>query len=483
MADKPRALTVIALTHKIRQTLEGSFKDIWVEGELSNVRIQASGHAYFTLKDAQSQLPVAMFAGSLRSVKFRLTDGLKVVIRGDISVYPPRGAYQLIASHIEKLGAGDLMAQFEELKRKLEAEGLFDKTRKRPLPLLPRTIGIVTSPTGAAIRDMLTVTRRRFPNLHIILAPAKVQGEGAAAEIAAAIAMFNSAPDELRPDVLIVGRGGGSIEDLWCFNEEIVARAIFKSEIPVISAVGHEIDFTISDFVADLRAPTPSAAAEVVVGRKDEFLAQLATCRESLVRELRHALQNRRARLERARSHHVFRQPETALRHHTQRLDYLDARLRSALLKTCQARQQRFATLVPRMRLALVGQTVAAQRHLGEIRSNLWHLFEMRRSNSAHRVESLAHQLTALSPLAVLQRGYSVTLNARGEVVRTAQSLRPGELVETRLADSSFHSTVVGSDIAAEAPAPPPASAPARPAPRSRRKPPPGDDASQLTLF
>ncbi len=477
MADKRRALTVIALTNQIRQTLEGNFKGIWVEGELSNVRVQASGHAYFTLKDAQSQLPVAMFAGSLRSVNFRLTDGLKVVIRGDISVYPPRGAYQLIASRIEKLGAGDLMAQFEELKRKLEAEGLFDKERKRALPLLPRTIGIVTSPTGAAIRDMLTVTRRRFPNLRIILAPAKVQGEGAAAEIAASINTFNEAPAEMRPDVLIVGRGGGSIEDLWCFNEEIVARAIFKSQIPVISAVGHEIDFTISDFVADLRAPTPSAAAEVVVGRKDDFLSQLTAYRESLERELRHALQNRRARLERARSHHVFRQPETALRHHTQRLDYLDARLRSVLLKASQARQQRFAVLVPRMRMALVDQAVAGQRRLADIHSRLWHLMEMERSRNAHRIERLAHQLTALSPLGVLQRGYSVTLNTRGEVVRAAASLKAGDLVETRLADGTFHSTVAGDGTVADPPSKP------KPPPRRRKKQASDSDDAQLTLF
>lgn len=306
MADKPEALSVYALTVQIRQALETTFKGVWVEGELSNVRMQASGHAYFTLKDARSQLPAAMFAGSLRGVPFRLADGLKVRALGDVSVYEPRGAYQLIVRQLEKVGAGDLMAQFEELKRKLQAEGLFDAARKRPLPLLPRTVGIVTSPTGAAIRDMLTVTRRRFPNLRILLAPVRVQGDGAAREIAEAVDTFNRAPPELRPDVLIVGRGGGSIEDLWCFNEEVVARAIHRSAIPVISAVGHEIDFTISDFVADLRAPTPSAAAEVVVGRKDEFLDRLRTHRETLARILRHAVETRRGRLERVRSHHVF---------------------------------------------------------------------------------------------------------------------------------------------------------------------------------
>ena len=255
---------VSELTVRIRDLLEGAFRDLWVEGEVSNFRAAQSGHLYFTLKDEKSQIRCVCFRDQVRGLKFRPEDGLHVTVRGSLSVYEPRGEYQIYVTHIEPVGLGALQLAFEQLKKKLAAEGLFDAGRKKPLPVLPRCIGVVTSPTGAAIRDILRVLKRRFPNVHVSLYPVKVQGEGAAAEIVRAIRHFNRGSVV---DVLIVARGGGSFEDLWAFNEEIVARAIAESEIPVITGIGHETDFTIADFVADLRAPTPSAAAEIVVVR------------------------------------------------------------------------------------------------------------------------------------------------------------------------------------------------------------------------
>lgn len=489
MADSaPQAVSVHALTVLIRQALETRFQGVWVEGELSNVRVQPSGHAYFTLKDARAQLSAAMFAPALRTVPFRLADGVKVRAQGDVSVYEPRGQYQLIVRRLEKVGAGDLMAQFEELKRALQAEGLFDAARKRPLPLLPRTVGIVTSPTGAAIRDMLNVTRRRFPNLRLVLAPVRVQGEGAAREIAEAIGLFNALPVETAPDVLIVGRGGGSIEDLWCFNEEIVARAIHGSRIPVISAVGHEIDFTISDFVADLRAPTPSAAAELVVGRKDEFLRQLAGLEGALERELRHAVRSRRQRLERVRSHHVFQQPRVLVRQSAQRLDLLDAQMKARLQSSCQSARRAFEADASRLRAAVLERLSGDARRLAEGRTRLQHAVALRRQEAFRRADGLRLQLAALNPLAVLRRGYGVTRGPGGRILRSTEGLQAGDAVSTQLAEGTFAATVTALAAVPQAAAPlnPPEEMPhAAPLPprRRRRARPAGEVESQLTLF
>ncbi|MBQ6103610.1 MAG: exodeoxyribonuclease VII large subunit, partial [Kiritimatiellae bacterium] len=283
--QKPESVT--ALTARIKGGLEQWFRDVWVEGELSNVKFMASSpHAYFTVKDAGAQLPCAFFQAArnptLRSV---LRDGAKVRLRGAVSVYAPRGAYQLLVRTAEPVGEGELMLRFEALKRRLAAEGLFDPAKKRPIPALPRCVGVVTSPTGAAIRDILNVLGRRFSGVRVLLAPARVQGDGAAAEVVAGIELLNSLPEP--PDVLVVGRGGGSLEDLWCFNEEIVARAVRASRIPVVSAVGHEIDFTICDFAADLRAPTPSAAAELVVANRAELAQRVSSLSARLVRAAR----------------------------------------------------------------------------------------------------------------------------------------------------------------------------------------------------
>lgn len=475
-----KPLSVQELTARIRQSLESGFRNVWVEGELSNVRIQSSGHAYCTLKDARSQIPVAIFAHVLRTVPFRLADGVKVRILGSVTVYEPRGMYQLSAQRLEKVGAGDLMMQFEELKRKLQAEGVFDTARKLPLPLLPRRVGIVTSPTGAAIRDMLNVTRRRFPNMHIILYPARVQGEGAAAEIVAGIAAFNSLGPDLLPDVLIVGRGGGSIEDLWCFNEEPVARAIHASLIPVISAVGHETDFTISDFAADLRAPTPSAAAELVVGRKDDFLRQLETLGAALSRELRHGVSSRRQRLERARSHHAFAQPRTLILRSAQRIDFLEAAMSAKLRTACQSAKLALTESMPRLRSTLMECVASESARLSDLNRRLHHAAKLRRKSDSARIEALRIQLDALNPLAVLKRGYGVTRLADGSIPRSASELEPGVRVVTQLADGSFESVVTHAPTAAKGGA---TARKTAPRPRTGKKTGKTDPDNQLTLF
>ena len=418
-------LSVSEITVQIKNALEARFRGVCVEGEISNIRsgINASGHIYFTLKDAQSQLSTALFAGAVKMLTFPvadLRDGVKIRAHGDISVFAPRGSYQLIIRKIEKAGAGDLMAQFEELKKKLQAEGLFDPAHKRPLPVLPQRIGIVTSPTGAVIRDILTVTRRRFPNLHILLAPVKVQGEGAAQEIASAIDLMGTLPPGQRPEVLIVGRGGGSIEDLWCFNEEIVARAVYRSAIPVISAVGHEVDFTICDFVADLRAPTPSAAAELVIGRKDELLAQLATWTRTAERSLTHAVALRKSQLEHAKSHRVFSHPQALLQQHGQHLDVLDTRMKTLLSRlTVRTRQQLDAADL-RSRSAL-------KLHL----------------TTAHsRLHAASESLRMINPLAVLSRGFGITRDPAGNIITDPDTVAADTQISTQLEKGTLHSIV-----------------------------------------
>ncbi len=419
MADThPKVYTVAELTRRIRAVLEQEIGHVWVEGELSNVRPSAAGHFYLTLKDASAQIRGVLFRGDQRGMQVTPQDGLRVRVFGQISVYEPRGEYQLVIRQMEGAGKGDLQQRFEELKEKLRAEGLFDAARKQPLPLLPQHLGVVTSPTGAAIRDILNVVSRRFPNLHVILWPTRVQGEGAAAEIAAAIDGFNARGGV---DVLIVGRGGGSLEDLWSFNEEVVARAIAASRIPVISAVGHEVDFTISDFVADVRAPTPSAAAELVVGTKEAFEERLAGLTRRLAYGAQRAALRARSRLTVAAGHHVFRQPEHALRLHRQSVRALADGLRHGLQRSYRAAVQR---------------TDDAALRLG-------HGTRSRVAAARATVARLDAGLRALNPLAVLGRGYSITWDAQGRAVRTAAALQTGDRLTTQLAEGRVASDVV----------------------------------------
>lgn len=415
---QPKIYRVSEITRLIKTVLEDEIGEVWIEGELSNFRKPASGHFYFTLKDDSAQIAAVMFRGQQRTLRFQPADGMKLRVFGQVSVYEKSGQYQIIVRQMEAAGQGDLQAAFEALKKKLQAEGLFDPSRKKPLPLLPRHIGIVTSPTGAALRDILNILTRRFFNLHIVLAPVPVQGEGAAEDMAAAI-------DELNRlgglDVLIIGRGGGSLEDLWCFNEEPVARAIARSALPVISAVGHEIDFTISDFVADLRAPTPSAAAELVIREKAEFESQLRETARRLAHGLRQQFLGLRHRLLAVSQSHVFREPATVARRSRDRLDHQRLRMRHALVTLLRERQQRADDV--------------SLRIVRQMRD--WHRLR------GMDVKRLALQLNGINPLAVLDRGYSITSGRDGRVLKDAGRVKSGERVVTRLAKGTFESKVV----------------------------------------
>jgi exodeoxyribonuclease VII large subunit len=428
----PRALyTVSALTALLRLHIESAFSDIWVEGEVSNLRIPTSGHAYFTLKDANSQIRAVLFRSAGRALRFALQDGIHLVCRGRVSVYEPRGDYQVIVEHAEPKGVGALQLAFEQLKERLAAEGLFEQARKRPLPFLPRRIGVVTSPTGAAIRDIVQVARKRFPAIEIVLNPVAVQGDSAAGEIVRAIEELNELGGF---DVLIVGRGGGSLEDLWPFNEEIVARAIAASRIPVVSAVGHEIDYTIADFVADVRAPTPSAAAEMVIRNRQDLLSQAKSLRGRILQAARADFRDRRARVEAERR--SLLDPTTLVARAIQRRDDLEMRLRlaqvnrlggvraaveslrqDALLRSPMQRIQRGLTMLPHLRTRLHQRMRVALE--------LW-----RRS-----LQEAVGATHALSPLAILARGYSITRRWPDlTILRVASDAAPGETVHVRLA-------------------------------------------------
>jgi len=395
---KTHILTVTQLTIQIKNLLEGNFPDIWVEGEISNLSIPQSGHAYFTLKDEQSQIRSVLFRSSQRFLKFTLQHGMQVICRGRVSVYEPRGEYQLIVDYIEPKGIGALQMAFEQLKAKLEKEGLFDLDHKRPLPLLPQRIGIITSPTGAAIRDMLRVIKRRHPRMHILIYPVPVQGIEAAPGIVEALQYFNQVQSV---DVMIVGRGGGSLEDLWAFNEEAVARAIYASKIPVISAVGHETDYTIADFVADLRAPTPSAAAEIVVKSEESFRELISSLESGLIKSIRQQIDLTRASLRGFTR--LLGDPRRLLEQYVQRVDELTSRLATGL------------------------------RH------------HVRRDRAL--LTALTAGLDHLNPLGILSRGYSVTRKLpEGAILKDASNVRPGDLLNTKLHHGEILSRVEKSD-------------------------------------
>lgn len=393
--EGPKVYTVREITRRIRDLMELNFPGIWIEGEISGFKHHSSGHMYFTLKDETAVLNAVFFARQNRGIKFELKDGLRVLVFGKISVYEPRGSYQLYVERIEPKGLGALQLAFLQLKEKLAQEGLFDTERKRPIPAFPRTIGVVTSPTGAAIRDILHIVNRRFRGTNVLLNPVKVQGAGAAEEIARALDEMNQMEDI---DVLIVGRGGGSLEDLWAFNEEVVARAIHRSRIPVISAVGHEIDWTIADWVADLRAPTPSAAAELVVQNREELEIRLTDFNTRLRNAIRGLLEEKQELLRGLRESYAFRQPLALINQYAQRLDELLRQLQNYLKNLVREKDQTFRSWVGR--------------------------------------------LEALSPLAILERGYSLTFNARGELVKDIRQVGAGETLKSRLERGIVYSKV-----------------------------------------
>ncbi len=383
LTDQQYIFTVSELTREIKLLLETSIPPVWVEGEISNFKHHQSGHMYFVLKDENAQIRCVMWRGRNRSLRFLPADGMKVLVFGGVVVYEPRGEYQINVEQIVPAGLGELQLAFEQLKRRLREEGLFDSRYKKPIPPYPERIGIVTSETGAAIRDLVSVIWRRYPPVELILYPVRVQGEGAAEEIAAAIDAFN---EYGQVDVLIVGRGGGSLEDLWAFNEEVVARAIFRSRIPVVSAVGHEVDFSIADFVADLRAPTPSAAAEMVVRDRNELLRHIETLISKSRRHLERQLQAARQRLEAVLVSYGFRRPGDLVLQQRQRLDELNHRLETEMVH----------------RLSMLRQ----------------------------RLDGVTQHLGSLSPEATLRRGYSITVDeGTGRLVREAGALEPGRRV------------------------------------------------------
>jgi exodeoxyribonuclease VII large subunit len=443
--DEPRSTRRIWLVRQlvaqVRELVEQQYGDVWVEGEISNFRPAPSGHVYFTLKDADAQLPIVLFRRQAMLLRFRPEDGLHVLVRGRVSVYEQRGQMQLVAETMEPVGAGSLQLAFEQLKERLKAEGLFDAERKIPLPAFPRTVGIVTSPTGAVIRDFLNIVARRHSGLNVLVSPVSVQGDSAPAEIESAIGEFNASS---LVDVIVLARGGGSLEDLAAFNSERVARAIAASRLPIVSAIGHETDFTIADFAADLRAPTPSAAAELITEAQHKIAEHLANQSHRLARAVRFQLLQARQRLTRAAaadraesriSNLIYRQ--------AQRLDDLVFRAEAAIRSQLRQRQRHTADLGAAVLRHDPRQALAqAREQLMACRTHLHHSMERLLHTSASTLGALDARLHSLSPLAVLDRGYALVLNGAGSLVRSTAQLSSGDLLTTRLADGTFNSRV-----------------------------------------
>jgi exodeoxyribonuclease VII large subunit len=423
-------LTVSELTQEIKDILEDKFPEVWVEGEISNLRVPPSGHIYFTLKDDFSQIRAVLFKMQARNLRFLPEDGLHIICRGRVSLYEKRGDYQLILESIEPKGIGALQLAFLQLKERLEREGLFDAENKKPIPMIPQKIGIVTSPTGAVIQDILHILERRFENLHILLYPVRVQGEGASSELAEGIKYFNKFTDV---DVIIIGRGGGSLEDLWAFNEEGLARAIYHSKIPIISAVGHETDYTIADFVADLRAPTPSAAAELVVRDKREIKNILHYLEGRLEYQMIQILKGYQTDLSHLKK--IIKEPRKKIEEHFLRVDDLFNRLRLLFSWTFKRRREKYLHLSESLLLRNPIQRVKnlrlfiseAKKRVGK---NINYSIEIQRQ----RIGGLLGKIDSLSPLSILQRGYSITRKHPSlQILRDASSVKEGDKVEVKL--------------------------------------------------
>jgi exodeoxyribonuclease VII large subunit len=439
-------LSVSQLTRQIRSLLEGEIGQVWVEGEISNHRLQSSGHHYFTLKDASAQISCVMFRGPATRLSTRLADGVQIQAHGELSVYEPRGQYQLVVRSVQGKGLGALQAKFEALKRALAEEGLFDSERKQPIPRFPSVVAMVTSPGGAAVRDMVNVLSRRAPWVHIMVYPVRVQGAGAEVEIAEAIRALNEASSMglPEPDTIIVGRGGGSLEDLWNFNEEVVARAIYASRIPIISAVGHEIDFTIADFVADLRAPTPSAAAELVAPDGAELLRHMDAAQRVLQTQVQGRLEHHAQVIDLTARGALLREPQRQLELAAQGVDELEQRWLSAAESSLRHRldhlheqEQVLARYHPVKVIADAGHRVDMAGH--RLQQGVEQLLRKR----ADQLQATEQMLRLLGPESVLSRGFSYTTRTDGSVVTSVTQLLAGEEIVTRLADGAVHSTVL----------------------------------------
>jgi len=436
-----RIFTVRDLVGTVRTALEREYTDIWIGGEISNYRPADSGHLYFTLKDGDAQLRVVMFRMQARLLRFRPENGMEIIARGRITVYESRGELQLIAEYLEPKGAGALQIAFEQLKAKLAAEGLFDSARKKPVPVLPRCIGVVTSPRGAAIHDILNVLRRRHATARLLIFPAQVQGEAAASEVAAGIRYFNKSG---KADVIIVARGGGSLEDLAAFNDEGLARTIFSSVLPVISAIGHETDFTIADFVADMRAPTPSAAAELVISARQQLEQQI----ESLARRLEHGVRYRlmldRQRFQELSEHRAVLRITDAIRRRQQRLDDLAARIAAAEKDRLQALRRRLELASVRVRhhdLRRIFQGM--QKDLRTISAQLPRAMRSMLLSRRARWEQWNARLGSLSPLNILERGYAVVFDAAGKPITDSANASAGDQLKIRLAKGGIDASVL----------------------------------------
>lgn len=437
MTGSRHILSVTLLNDQVRDLLEHSFPNLWVEGEISNLSQPSSGHLYFTLKDAGAQIRAAMFRGNNRFLTFAPRNGQQVVVKARLSLYAPRGDYQLIVEHMEEAGLGALRRAFDLLRLKLQQEGLFEQERKRPLPDTVRHLAVITSPTGAAIRDILSVLGRRFPGLPVTVIPVPVQGTEAAPAITRAIALANREPDF---DVILLARGGGSLEDLWAFNEEVVARAIADSRLPVISGIGHETDFTIADFVADVRAPTPSAAAELVSPDRDELVETLEGFEVLLARAWRNGTARRQQQLAHLRAR--LRHPGQRLRDLAQRLDDLEMRLARARQQQWQRQRQRLAHLEARLTSRHPGrQLPALQSRLASLRQQLQRAMQQDLQGRRQQLRHAAERAQLASPLAILARGYAIVEGQHG-VIRSSAQVQPGATVTARLSEGAFTAIV-----------------------------------------
>lgn len=431
--------SVYDITSEIKRSLD-KFGILWVQGEISNFKHHSSGHMYFSLKDQRAQMKAAFFRNNNLYLKFRPEDGMEVIVRGRLSVYEPRGDYQMIVEYMEPVGLGSLQLAFDQLKEKLRKEGLFEDLHKIPLPLLPRKVGIITSPTGAAIRDILRILKRRNASLDVLIYPARVQGTGAAEEIVAGIRYLNSRRDI---DVIIAGRGGGSIEDLWAFNEEIVARAIYQSEFPLISAVGHEVDYTIADFVADMRAPTPSAAAEMVSGAREDLRATVASFGGRLNQAIRRGIERRRLNLERLAHNKAFTVAPNKIRDLQQRFDEGAMRMAQAMRRFCYAIRHRERLIATRLHALDLRRLLDHKKQiLAHSRQGLISGTKTCLAAERSRFEVAVGKIDALSPLAILRRGFALCRDAEGTIIKNAADVSCGDQVSVTLALGSLECEV-----------------------------------------
>ena len=435
-----RVYTVSELNSAIRGILDREFQDVWVAGEISGTKLATSGHYYFTLKERDAQVRCVCFRSTLRYLKFKPQDGVAVVARGRIDVFEARGEYQLLVEFLEPQGHGALQFAFEQLKKKLAADGLFDAARKRPLPRFPRRIGIVTSPRGAVISDILQILERRFPGLHIRLFPALVQGEGSVEEVCRGLEFFGRSR---WAELVILARGGGSLEDLWTFNEEAVARAIAASAVPVVSAIGHETDVTIADFVADLRAPTPSAAAELIVSARDELLARIEAFSRQLTQATRYRLAMVRRVLDQRGIQRALSVFHRSVGRRVQRVDEQEYRLREHMRTVIEARYRAYRALESRLRYYDPRPRFARdRRRLESARASISQAVRLDLARRASQTEALAAKLSQLSPLRILDRGYAIVTGDSGEILNTSRQAPAGSSIHVRLAEGSLDANV-----------------------------------------